>query len=217
MNEMYKTQLVISLASSPTWRELLKSLLSTSRESWTSSFQPSLCSCVLKIMILVGIFLSRRRTFLSMFFKHGTDFTYAQVSLRKMAVLSHLWPSLIFLDMNNLDTLLCHSLSCRSSVLVFTFHLKFYYLWVHWLLLLSSQKCFKSSASTFFSLLHILRLYLAIILLWNQDGKSVYGFNRPTSANLYFKTLTKPYTLILLVHRLFFPFFPLQIQCIQPC
>lgn len=70
----------------------------------------------------------------------------------KMAFLSHLWPSLIFLGMNNLEVVLCHSLSCQSSVLVFTFHLKFYYLWVHWLLLLSWQKCFKSSASTFFFL-----------------------------------------------------------------
>lgn len=69
----------------------------------------------------------------------------------KMAFLSHLCPSLIFLDMNSLDTVLCHSLSCQSSVLVFTFHLKFYYLSVHWLLLLSSQKCFKSSASTSFT------------------------------------------------------------------
>lgn len=95
--------------------------------------------------------------------------------------------------MNNLETALCHSLSCQSSVLVFIFHLKFYYFWVHWLMLLTSQKCFKSSASTFFfSLLHKLGLYLAIILLWNQDSQSVYGFNRPTSANLYFKTLTKP-------------------------
>lgn len=68
----------------------------------------------------------------------------------KMTFLSHIWPSLIFLHTNNFDSVLCHSLSCQSSILVFTFHLKFYYLWVHWLLMLSSQKYFKSSTSIFF-------------------------------------------------------------------
>ena len=68
----------------------------------------------------------------------------------KMAFLYQLWPSLIFLDMSNLEAVLCHSLSCQLSVLVFTFHLKFYYLSIHWLLLLRSQNCFKSCASMFF-------------------------------------------------------------------
>lgn len=141
-------QLVISLA---TWSKVLKSLLFSSRESWTSSFQPALSYCVVKILILVGIFLSSRRACLFMFFfKHGTDFEYAWVYLRKQHFCLIFWLVLFFLDINNLEALLCHSLSCQSSELVFTFHLKFYYPWVQWLLLLSSHKCFKSSISIFF-------------------------------------------------------------------
>lgn len=147
---MYKTQLVISAASSSTWSEVLKSLFS-SRESWTSSFQPALSYCVVKILILVGMFLSRWRTCLFLFFfKHGTDFEYVWVYLRKQHFCLTFRLVLFFLNINNLEGLLCHSLSYQSSVLVFTFHLQFYYPWVHWLLLLSSQKCFKSFTPTFF-------------------------------------------------------------------
>lgn len=140
-----------------------------------------------------------------------------------LSMLEYIWENsicltfglaLFFLDINNLEALLCHCLLYQSMVLVFTFHLEFCYPWVHWLLLLSSQKCFKSSASTFFSLLHILGICLAIILIWNKDSQSVDGFNRPTSANLYSKTLTNPYSLIHSFHRHSFPVLLLQIHCI---
>lgn len=94
-------------------RTIQLSLLSPSVESWTLSLQPALCYCDVKILNLFITFLWRR--YFSMFcFKHGTDFEYAWVYLRKHHF--SLIFGLIFIDMNNLEVVLSLSFMLSNYI-----------------------------------------------------------------------------------------------------